>query len=165
MNIPSFETLPGTRRLYATALCASALCLPVALGTAAMAALPVPAIPVKVGGIVGTGVDAVSLSGQVVVMPRLIVDGVFTRRTVLELVIDFSGVKGVRRANPSEQFVSEAQTIVRRPLLVRDPVEVTFLYRSTNGRVIKAARAILDVTYGAGGSLTIVSTLNDVAPN
>jgi hypothetical protein len=125
-----------------------------------------PAIPAPVTGALGTGADIVDLSGQIVITPRVITDTVFSNKIILELVIDFRGVKGVARTGSQQNFVTEAQAIVHRPLLARDAIEVTFPYYITgNFSSARPAKATLAVVYDAKSGIRITSAIKDVATN
>jgi hypothetical protein len=150
------------RRLVITAVVAPFVIGPVAV----MAVVAGPPIPVKVNGIVGTGGDAVELSGQMTIATRIIDDSVFNGPTILELVIDFSSVKGKGNGNGSSKFETEAQTIIHRPLLALDAIEVTFPYSAGNSvHSAKTAKATLSVSFNAASGIAISSTVKDVPLN
>jgi hypothetical protein len=150
------------RRLPITAMAALLALEPLA-ASAATAGSP---IPVPVTGTVGSGANIIDLSGQVVITPRIITDGVFSNKITLELAIDFRGVKGVPRAGGQQNFVTEAQTVIHRPLLSRDAIEVTFPYHLTgNFSSARPAKAALAVSYDANSGIRITSAIKDVPTN
>jgi hypothetical protein len=150
------------RRLPISAMAALLAIEPVAV----MAAPASPAISVPVTGTVGTGTNIIDLSGQIVITPRVITDTVFSNKINLELVIDFRGVKGVARTGSQQSFVTEAQTIIHRPLLARDAIEVTFPYYITgNFGSARPAKATLAVVYDANSGVRITSAIKDVPTN
>lgn len=122
-----------------------------------------PPIPVTINGTVGTGPDAVALSGQITIATRIIPDPDFNSPTNLELVIDFSSVKGQGNANGNSKFATEAQTIIHRPLLALDPIEVTFPYSQGNSaNSAKTAVAKLMVSFSAASGVSITSIVKDM---
>jgi len=130
---------------------------------AVVAVVTGPPIPVTVNGTVGTGVDAVDLNGQMTVATRIIPDPDFNSPTNLELIIDFSSVKGNGKAKGQEKFATEAQVIIHRPLLALDPVEVTFPYFAGNSaKSAKVAKAKLMVAFNAQTGISITSTVTDM---
>jgi hypothetical protein len=134
-----------------------------AVATAAAAG---PAIPVAISSTLGTGVNTIDLSGQVIITPRIVTDMVFSKKTVLELTIDFKGVKGVARTVGREVFVTDAQTIIHRPLLSRDAIEVTFPYYITgNFSSARPATATFAVVYDATSGIRITAVIKDVTTN
>jgi hypothetical protein len=97
---------------------------------------------------------------------RIIPDPDFNGPTNLELVIDFSSVKGIGKGKGQEKFATEAQTIVHRPLLALDPIEVTFPYNAGNNvNSARAAKATLTVSFSAASGLAITSKVQDVPLN
>jgi hypothetical protein len=148
-------------------------CLPITAMAACLAMEPVFAtaaagfpIPVTISGTLGTGVNMVDVSGQVIITPRVFIDAGFSNRSFLELVIDFRGLRGVARTAGKEVFVTEAQTIIHRPLLARDAVEVTFpYYMAGNFNSARAAKATLAVVYDARSGIRITSAIKDLPTN
>lgn len=133
-----------------------------------MAVVAGPPIPVTVNGTVGTGADAVDLGGQMTIATRIIDDPAFNGPTILELVIDFSSIKGNGKGNGNGQdkFATEAQTIIHRPLLALDPIEVTFPYFAGNNvNSARTAKATLAVSFNASTGVAITSTVKDVPIN
>jgi hypothetical protein len=123
-------------------------------------------IPVTVNGTVGNGADAVDLNGQMTIATRIIPDPEFNAPTTLELVIDFSSVKGKGKGNGNSKFETEAQTVIHRPLLALDPIEVTFPYSPGNSvNSAKTAKATLMVSFNATSGIAITSTVKDMPLN
>ena len=143
------------RRTMIVVIAAPLIIVPAAV-LAVVAVITGPAITVPVSGTVGAGIDAVVLSGQMKIAPRIIPDPDFNSPTNLELAIDFVGVKG----KGVTSFSTEAQTIIHRPLLALDPIEVTFPYSA--GNIAKTAKAILMVSFNAASGVSITSTVRDV---
>jgi hypothetical protein len=153
------------RRMVIVAVVAPVVIVPTAV-LAVVAVVAGPPIPVTVNGTVGTGVDAVDLNGQMTIATRIIPDPDFNGPTNLELVIDFSSVKGNGKAKGQEKFATEAQVIIHRPLLALDPIEVTFPYNAgNNANSAKTAKATLAVSFNAASGVAITSTVNDVPLN
>lgn len=178
LHRPHWKTV--LRRFVITSIVAPLVLGPVVV----MAIVAGPPIPVTINGVVGNGVDAVDLNGQMMISTRIISDLEFSAPPILELVIDFSSVKGNGRdggkgggkgsgkgseqeksgkGNDEEKFVTEAQAIIRRPLLALDPVEVTFPYTSGNNpHSARTAVATLMVSFSAASGLAITSKVKDV---
>jgi hypothetical protein len=149
------------RRTIIVALAAPVLMVPAGV-LAVVAVVAGPPIPVTVNGTVGAGGDAVDLNGQMTVATRIIPDPDFGAPPILELVIDFSSVKGNGKAKGQEKFATEAQTIIHRPLLALDPVEVSFPYNAgNNANSAKSAVATLMVSFNAASGVSITSTVKD----
>lgn len=130
---------------------------------AVVAVVAGPPIAVNVNGTVGTGVDAVDLNGQMTVATRIIPDPDFNSPTNLELIVDFSSVKGNGKAKGQEKFATEAQVVIHRPLLALDPVEVTFPYNAGNSaNSAKVAKATLMVSFNATTGVGITSSVTDM---
>lgn len=130
---------------------------------AVVAVVTGPPIPVNVNGNVGVGPDAVALSGQITVGTRIIPDPDFGNPPSLELIVDFSSVKGKGNGGGSSQFTTEAQTIIHRPLLALDPIEVTFPYSNGNSaNSAKTAVATLMVSFNAASGVAVTSTVKDM---
>lgn len=133
----------------------------VAIPLSVQPAVNLPALPAQAQGTIGTGSGQIGFSGHVLITPRIIEDPDFRTPTVLELIIDFSNVKGVGPAN-GRRFVTDAQTIVRRPLLAFDPIEVTFPY-APDGEALSArtAKASLGVSFSARSGVRLTSKISE----
>lgn len=130
---------------------------------AVVAVVAGPPIRVVINGTVGNGVDAVDLNGQVSVATRIIPDLDFGKGPTLELIVDFSSVKGNGKAKGQEKFATEAQAVIHRPLLSFDSVEVTFPYSAGNNpNSAKTAKATLSVSFNGATGVAITSTVKDV---
>lgn len=145
---------------------ASLLAVPlVAIPVLVMAAIVGPSVAVKVDGTIGSGTENVGFCGQLDVTSRIIDDPDFHAPTMLELTVDFSSVKGVGKGN-GRKFATEAQTIIHRPLLAFDTVELTFPY--TPGNDVHSARAAtvtIDVSYSATSGLRLSSKVTGAPSN
>jgi hypothetical protein len=158
----SFQWKKFLRRTAIIVIAAPIVMVPAAV-MAVVSVVAGPPIPVSVNGIVGTGVDAVELNGQMTVATRIIPDPDFGSPPSLELIVDFSSVKGNGKAKGQEKFATEAQVIIHRPLLALDPVEVTFPYFAGNSaKSAKTAKATLMVAFNAQTGISITSTVTDV---
>jgi hypothetical protein len=161
---PGLQWKKVVRRTAIIVVAAPLVIVPAAV-MAVVAVVTGPPIAVNVNGTVGTGVDAVDLNGQMTVATRIIPDPDFNSPTNLELIIDFSSVKGNGKAKGQEKFATEAQVVIHRPLLALDPVEVTFPYFAGNGaNSAKTAKAKLMVAFNAQTGISITSTVTDVPP-
>ena len=158
----NFQWKKFLRRTAIIVIAAPIVIVPAAV-MAVVSVVSGPPIPVSVNGTVGTGVDAVDLNGQMTVATRIIPDPDFGSPPSLELIVDFSSVKGNGKAKGQEKFATEAQVIIHRPLLALDPVEVTFPYFAGNSaKSAKTAKAKLMVAYNAQTGISITSTVTDV---
>lgn len=151
----SSKRVPGPVLIAAVAIALAAI--PAAVATA----VNPPQLPAKAQGTIGTGSGQIGFSGHVLITPRIIDDPDFRTPTLLELIIDFSNVKAVGSSN-GQRFVSDSQTIVRRPLLAFDPIEVTFPY-APDGNALSArtAKASLGVSFNARSGVRITSTIGE----
>ena len=108
-----------------------------------------PTVPVLVDGTISSDTENIGFGGEMTITTRVIEDSVFNGPTMLEMIIDFSRVRGEGKAS-RKKFTSEAQVIVHRPLLAFDEVEVIFPY--TQGNDVHAARSAM-VTISASFSV------------
>ncbi|WP_435507599.1 hypothetical protein [Variovorax sp. RHLX14] len=133
------------------ALLITLLALPM-LGSAVIRG-PILASPVN--SVLSSGVENVGFTGQVTISSRIIDDSDFHGPTMLELTIDFDSVKGLGRAT-GKRFVSEARTIVRRPLLAFDEVEAVFPYApNSNPNQALSAKAVISVSFNPFSGLAL----------
>ena len=150
------------RRTVVVALCAPVIIIPATV-MAVVAVVAGPPIPVTINGTVGTGVDAIDINGQMTVATRIIPDLDFGNGPTLELIVDFSSVKGNSKAKGQEKFATEAQVVIHRPLLALDAVEVTFPYNQGNSaNSAKTAKATMMVSFDAKKGVSITSGLTDM---
>lgn len=91
-----------------------------------------PAMSIRVADTVLGATENISFSGNVIITPKLINDPVFKGPKVLELVVDFSGVKGVGVAS-RQAYTTNVQAILHRPLLTLDVIEVVLPFTPTGG--------------------------------
>ncbi|MBG6073955.1 hypothetical protein IWX87_003738 [Polaromonas sp. CG_9.7] len=124
------------RPLLVTAIVLPAVIAPLLV----LAVVQGPTVPVLVDGTVSSDTENIAFGGELTISTRVIDDTVFNGPTMLEMVIDFSRVKGQGKAS-GKKFTSEAQVIVHRPLLAFDEVEVIFPY--TQGNDVHAARSAM----------------------
>jgi hypothetical protein len=150
------------RRTLIVLIAAPILIVPAAvLAVVSVTTLPPISVPIK--GTVGTGIDAVDINGLMTISARIIPDLDFGSPTNVELIVDFSSVKGNGKAKVQEKFATEAQVIIHRPLLVLDPIEITFPYfAGNNAKSAKTAKATLSVAFNAKTGFGITSSVTDV---
>lgn len=145
---------------------ASSIAVPLVVGPLLVMAVVVgPSVPVKVEGTVSSGTENIGFSGQLTIASRIIDDPDFNAPAILELTVDFSNVQGLGWAS-GRRFVTEAQTVIHRPLLAFDTIELTFPY--TPGNDVQAARTAtvsIDVTYNARSGLGLTSKITRAPPN
>jgi hypothetical protein len=107
----------------------------------------------SVGGSHGPA-EAVVFSGQASITGKVLHDTVFRAPPVLEIVVDLSKVtgKGVRTG---KIYQVASQTVLHRPLVAFDPVEITFPF-VPDGNVLQArsAMASFGVYYSAAKGMT-----------
>ena len=127
-----------------------------------LAAVQGPTVPVKVDGTISSDAETIGFGGEMTISTRVIDDTVFNGPTMLELIIDFSRVKGDSKAS-GKKFASEAQVIVHRPLLSFDEIEVVFPY--TQGNDVHAARtamATISASFSAKSGIVLTSKIKKV---
>jgi len=148
---------------FARPVLVAAMALPVMVYPLfADAAVQGPTVPVNVDGSISSETETIGFAGQMTISTRIIDDPVFNGPTLLELVIDFSNVRGAGKAS-GKKFATEAQAIVHRPLLAFDEIEVVFPYTAGNevhaGRV---AKATISVNYNAKSGFLLTSKIKRV---
>jgi len=152
---------PLTRLLPALLYAAVAFPL-VALPAAVVALANGLPLPASVHGTIGSGNASIGFSGEMLITTRIIDDPDFRSPPVLELIIDFSSVRGVAAPN-GRKFVSGAQAIIRRPLLAFDQIEVTFPYAPADDLMsARTAKASLGVSLSARSGVGITSTISSL---
>lgn len=141
-----------------------------AMGIAALAlAVPLAVLAVavhqpllKVFAELDNGAERIGFSGQIDITSRIVEDPVFNGPTILEMVVDFSGVRGVGRAN-GRPFGTNSQVVVHRPLLPFDEFELTFPYQPGNDvNSARTAKATISVAFNAQTGLKLTSRLEAV---
>jgi len=146
-------------------LAAAVAVLLLTLTTPALAVVKGPAMPVTVDGTIGSDTENIGFGGQMTVSTRVIDDPVFSSPTILELIIDFSNVRGVGK-NSGRKFVTEAQTIVHRPLLAFDQIEVSFPYAPANNvHLARTANVLLAVSFNAKSGFSMTSKISKAPSN
>jgi hypothetical protein len=134
----------------------------VAIPLSVRPAVGLPPLPAQAQGTIGSGTGQIGFSGHVLITPRIIEDPDFRTPTVLELIIDFSNVKGVASSN-GRRFVSDSQTIVRRPLLAFDAIEVTFPYAPVGeAHSARTAKASLGVSFSVKSGVRLTSKISEL---
>lgn len=157
---------PKLFRYMKRAVVALVLAPLVIIPVAVMAVVAGPPIKVPVDGSVGNGTDTVAFSGDMSIATRLIDDPVFNGPRLLELVVDFSNVKGVGKGAGQAAFTSTAQAIVHRPLLAFDPIEITFPYTpGNNASASLTAKATINVSFNATSGLAMTSKITNMPAN
>ena len=119
-------------------------------------------VPVLVDGTISSDTENIGFGGEMTITTRVIEDTFFFAPTVLEMVIDFSRIKGQGKAS-GKKFASEAQVVVHRPLLAFDEVEVIFPY--TQGNDVHGARsamATISASFNAKSGIVLTSKIKKV---
>jgi hypothetical protein len=146
------------RPMLITAIAVPAVIAPLLV----LAVVQGPTVPVVVDGAVSTDTENIAFAGEMTISTRVIDDTVFNGPTMLEMIIDFSNVKGQGKAS-GKKFTSEAQVIVHRPLLAFDEVEVIFPY--TQGNDVHGARsamATISASFSAKSGIALTSKIKKV---
>ncbi|WP_156955358.1 hypothetical protein [Polaromonas glacialis] len=146
------------RPLLVTAIVLPAVIAPLLV----LAVVQGPTVPVLVDGTVSSDTETIAFGGEMTISTRVIDDTVFNGPTMLEMIVDFSRVKGQGKAS-GKKFTSEAQVIVHRPLLAFDEVEVIFPY--TQGNDVHAARsamAVISASFSAKSGIVLTSKIKKV---
>lgn len=121
-----------------------------------------PTVPVLVDGAISSDTETIGFGGEMTISTRVIDDTVFNGPTMLEMIIDFSNVKGQGKAS-GKKFTSEAQVIVHRPLLAFDEVEVIFPYTQGNDvHAARAAMAVISASFSAKSGIVLTSKIKKV---
>jgi len=145
---------PALLAALAAPLIAAPVAVPAAANDSAI-------VPVSVHGTTGFGSDHVLFSGEMSITPRIIDDPVFKGPPVLELIIDFSNVKGVQAAN-GKRFATDAHAVLHRPLLAFEQIEVTFPYAPADDPASsRTAKATIDITFNPKSGVRITSKISD----
>ena len=121
-----------------------------------------PTVPVAVNGTIISDTENIGFGGEMTISTRVIDDTVFNGPTMLEMIIDFSRIKGQGLAS-GKKFTSQAQVIVHRPLLAFDEVDVIFPY--TQGNDVHAARsamATISASFSARSGIVLTSKIKKV---
>jgi hypothetical protein len=128
-------------------------CLLIAIPMAARAITSVPETLVPVNGSLSEPSDNVKYTGDIYVEGKVIDDLVFNSPQVLELVIDFSGVKGVGNKT-GKQFITFAQSILHRPLKSKDIVEVALpFYLQSDPSDTRTVTASFEVSFNGANNV------------
>jgi hypothetical protein len=146
------------RPLLVTAIVLPAVIAPLLV----LAVVQGPTVPVLVDGTVSSDTENIAFGGELTISTRVIDDTVFNGPTMLEMIVDFSRVKGQGKAS-GKKFTSEAQVIVHRPLLAFDEVEVIFPY--TQGNDVHAARSAMvtiSASFSARSGIVLTSKIKKV---
>lgn len=130
-------------------------CLLILFAVPAQAITDIPRITIPAAGSISDPLENVKFSGQITVDGKVIDDLVFNSPQVVELVIDFSNVKGSGDKS-GRQFISDAQAILHRPLKANDIVEVTFpYYLESDPSVSRTAVAAFEVSFTGANNVTM----------
>jgi hypothetical protein len=128
-------------------------CLLIAMPMAARAITAVPESLVAVNGSLSEPGDNVKYTGDVYVEGKVIDDLVFNSPQVLELVIDFSGVKGVGNKTGKE-YITFAQSILHRPLKSKDTIEVALpFYLQSDPSDTRTVVASFEVSFNGANNV------------
>ena len=96
------------------------------------------------------------------VTTRVIEDTVFQGPTMLEMIIDFSRVKGEGKSSRN-QFATDAQVTVHRPLRAFDEVEVIFPYTQSNDvHAARSAMVTISTSFSVRSGLVLTSKIKKV---
>lgn len=149
------------RGLTAAGIVIAALVLPVGVWAVVVKG---PPLSLPVNALLASVTERIGLTGQVAVTSRIIEDPDFHAPAMLELTINFGGVRGVGLSTRSV-FVSEAQTIVRRPLLPFDEIEAVFPSApgSDLGRAF-VSKAVISVAYNQASGLLLSTRVVSMPP-
>lgn len=102
--------------------------------------------------------ERVDFSGQLNIETRIIKDAVFLNPDVLELVIDFSAIRGIGLGSRGP-YGTQALVIVHRPLRPFDEFEVTFPYApGNNPNSARTGVVSIQVTAGQPGRVSVRAT-------
>jgi hypothetical protein len=130
---------------------------------AARAITSIPHMTIPAAVTISDPIENVKFAGTISVDGKVIDDLVFNSTQVIELVIDFSNVKGVG-AKTGNQFITDAQAILHRPLKSSDIVEVTFpYYLESDPSVSRTAVASFEVSFAGANNVTMKLNLKPVA--
>lgn len=144
-------------------LLVAALVVPAVMGPLFVwAVVQGPTVPVLVDGVISSDTENIGFGGEMTITTRVIEDTVFNGPTMLEMIVDFSRVRGEGKVS-RQRFTSEAQVIVHRPLLAFDEVEVIFPY--TQGNDVHAARsamAVISASFSARSGIVLTSKIKKV---
>lgn len=126
----------------------------------ASAVTPLPTISVAVKDTINGDGENIRFSGQASITGKVIDDPVFRGPLVLQLVIDFSKLKGVG-VSTGRAYGTVAQTIIHRPLLSFDPIEATFpFYPAGEVSLARTALASFAIRFALPVGLNITSKLS-----
>ena len=144
-------------------LLVAALVVPAVMGPLFVwAVVQGPTVPVLVDGTISSDTETIGFGGEMTITTRVIEDTVFNGPTMLEMIVDFSRVSGEGKVS-RKKFTSEAQVIVRRPLLAFDAVEVIFPY--TQGNDVHAARSAMvtiNTSFSVRSGIVLTSKIGKV---
>jgi hypothetical protein len=136
------------------------------LATAPIAANAITSIPhinIPAADSISDPVENVKFAGNISVDGKVIDDLVFNSPQVIELVIDFSNVKGIGDKS-GKQFITDAQAILHRPLKSTDIVEVTFpYYLEADPSVSRTAVASFEVSFAGANKVDMKLKLKPAA--
>lgn len=107
-----------------------------------------------------SGNENVTFSGQATISGQIIDDTLTRAPRVLQLLINFSSVNAVGLSS-GKKYVTNAQSIIHRPLLSYDPIEISFPYHVAGDfSSARSALATFSVALGGPTGLTITSKLS-----
>lgn len=130
-------------------------CLLILFAAPAHAITDIPRITIPAVGSISDPADNVKFTGKITVDGKVIDDLVFNSPQVVELVIDFSNVRGIGDKS-GRQFITGAQAILHRPLKANDIVEVTFpYYLESDPSVSRTAVASFEVSFAGANNVTM----------
>jgi hypothetical protein len=114
-------------------------------------------VAAEAAGSVGTSGDAaepVSFSGQAMISGRIVRDTTFGAPPGMEITVDLSNVRG-KGLRTGKAYVVSSQTILHRPLVAFETVEVSFPF-TPDGQVTlsRSAMASFGIYYTAAKGMT-----------
>jgi hypothetical protein len=115
---------------------------------------------VPINDTIKVGNENITFSGQAKISGQIIDDTLTRAPRVLQLLIDFSAVTAAGQSS-KKKYVTNAQSIIHRPLLSYDPIEVSFPYHAVGDfSSARSALATFSVALGGPTGLTITSKLS-----
>lgn len=121
--------------------------------------IPLGTTAVPINDTVKNDTETVKFTGQVMIVSQIVQDVLTNAPPVLQLLIDFSQVFGVGTSN-KQTYITQAQSILHRPLVAFDPIQVSFPYHiSGDFSSARSVIATLSVKYQGAKGVEITSKL------
>lgn len=123
------------------------------------ARVEMPTIVVPINDTVRGATEDIQFSGQVSITPKLVDDAGAIGGTTLQLMMDFSQVKG-RGLTTGKRYLTSAQAEVQRRIMTSAPVQCRFpYYPASNPMASRTVIAAFSVRYSPPAGLEIGSRL------